>query len=266
LSLNELLQTLSAVDQEKHKSEIKSLSYIQSKFYWILNDVDFKQWSNATCSQVLWLSAPPKCSIDQISSYVVDMEKEKASETQHSILYFFCSTANTENPIVVSFIHSILYQIISCSSSNEKAPIVRNFLHSLLSAIPRNDQASNTKLRHFGEGDCPSATIKNMLDANANGLWSALRAVLDDEHARKLSIVIDGLDKAKHQKVEFVRKIRELIEYLQGRASEAKVLLTSQPEAEIKEVLDGLPCIEYDKERKGSVTPRGSDSKLSSPY
>ena len=81
-----------------------------------------------------------------------------------------------------------------------------------------------------------------------------------------LSIVIDGLDRVKRQKVEFIREVRELVEHLQGRISKVKALLTSQPEAEIKEVLDGLPCIEYDKERKGSATSRDSDSKLSSPY
>jgi hypothetical protein len=30
-----------------------------------------------------------------------------------------------------------------------------------------------------------------------------------------------------------------------------KILLTSRPQAAIKEVLNGLPFIEYDKERKG---------------
>jgi ankyrin repeat domain-containing protein 50 len=254
LNLDELLQTFSAVDQEKHKSRIPSLSYSQPNFYWIFKNADFEDWSSTTCSQVLWLSEPPECSIDRVSSYEIDVEKKKASETQKFVLYFFCSTADTKNPIV-SFIHSLLYQIICCSSSNENAPIVKAFLRTLLDVILGKERAFNKKLRHFGEGDCPSAIIKNILDANTDGLWSALRAALDNEHARELSIIIDGLDKVEHQKVEFIREVRELIEYLRERTSKVKALLTSRPEARIKEALDGLPCIEYDKERKGSVTP-----------
>jgi len=265
LNLDELPQILSAADQEQHKSRIPSLSYNQPNFYWILKNADFEDWSSDTCSQVLWLSGPPKCNIDQVSSYVVDMEKEKTSETQHSVLYFFCLTADTENPIV-SFTHSLLYQIVCCSSSNEKAQIVRTFLHSLRDTILGKEQTSNMKLPQFKEGDSPSVIIKKVLDGETNGLWGALKAVLDSARSHDLSIVIDGLDRVNHKKVEFIREVRELVEHLQGRTSKVKALLTSRPEDKIKEVLDGLPCIEYDKERKGSVTPRDSDSKLSSPY
>jgi len=104
-----------------------------------------------------------------------------------------------------------------------------------------------------------------VLDAETNGLWSALKAALDNAHSHDLSIVIDGLDRVRRENVEFNREVRELIEHLQGRVSKVKALLTSRPEAEIKEVLDGLPCIEYDKERKGSATPR-LFSELSSRY
>jgi ankyrin repeat domain-containing protein 50 len=265
LNMDELPQILSAVDQEQHKSRIPSLSYNQPNFYWILRNADLEDWSSDTCSQVLWLSGPPKCNIDQVSSYVVDVEKKKASETQHSVLYFFCLTADTENPIV-SFTHSLLYQIVRCSPSNERAQIVKTFLHSLRDAILGKKQTSNTKLPQFQEGDSPRAIIKKVLDAETNGLWGALKAVLDSAHSHDLSIVIDGLDRVKRRKVEFVREVRELVEHLQGRISKVKALFTSRPEAEIKEVLDGLPCIEYDKERKGSATPPDSDSKLSLPY
>jgi hypothetical protein len=275
LNLDELPQILSVVDQEQHKSRIPSLSYNQPNFYWILKNADLEDWSSDTGSRMLWLSGPPKCNIDQFSSYVVDVEKKKASETQHSVLYFFCLTADTGNPIV-SFTHSLLYQIVCCSSSNEKAQIVKTFLHSLRdtilgkeqtsNTILGKEQTSNTKLPQFKEGDSPSAIIKKVLGAEINGLWSALKAVLDSAHSRDLSIVIDGLDRVKRQKVKFIGEVRELVEHLQGRISKVKALLTSQPEAEIKAVLDGLPCIEYDKERKGSATPRDSDSKLSSPY
>ena len=249
VNLDEFMHILSAVNQEEHKSRIPSLNYNQSSLYWVFRNMDFKQWSSATCSQTLWLSGPPKCSIRRVSSYVVDVEKEKASEVQRYVLYFFCSTADTRESIVVSFVHTLLYQVICYSPPNEKAQIAKTFLCNLLDAILRK-QAFDTKLRVFRGGDCPSAIIKSMLDAGTDGLWRALGAVLD-EHVRELSMVIDGLDEVEHQKVEFTNGVRALIAYLQERTLKFKALLTSRPEADIKKVLGGLPYIEYDKERKG---------------
>jgi len=265
LNLDELLQILSTVDQEQYKSRMPSLSVNQPNFYWILKNADLEDWLSDTCSRVLWLSGPPKCNIDQVSSYVVDVEKKKSSETQHSVLYFFCSTTDTKKPIV-TFAHSLFYQILCYSSPSDKARIVRTFLHSLRDEILGKERTSTTQLLEFKERDSPSAIIKKLLDAETNGLWRALRAVLDSAHSRGLSLVIDGLDRVKRQKVEFIREVRELVEHLQGRILRVKALLTSQPETEIKEVLDGLPCIEYDKERKGSAIPGDSGTKLSSPY
>jgi ankyrin repeat domain-containing protein 50 len=261
LNLDELPQTLSAVDQEQHKSRIPPLSCSQPNFYWILKNADFEDWNSGTSSQVLWLSGPPNCNIDQVSSYVVDV----ASETQQSVFYFFCLTTDTENPII-SFTHSLFYQILCCSSSDEKAQIVKTFLHSFRDTIFGKEQTSNTRLPRFKERDSPSAVIKEILDAGADRLWNALKAVLDNARSHNLSIIIDGLDRVKRQKVEFIKEVRELIEHLQGRILKIKTLLTSRSEIEIKEILDGLPYIEYDKERKDSALPRGSDFKLSSQY
>src|SRR2546429_6074824 len=99
---------LSAVDQEGYKSTIPSLDCDQPKFYWIFKNIDFEQWSSTSRSQVLWLSAPPEYSIHQVSSYIVDQVKIKALKTQHSVLYFFCSTAIWEKSIVTTFIHTLL--------------------------------------------------------------------------------------------------------------------------------------------------------------
>ena len=43
------------------------------------------------------------------------------------------------------------------------------------------------------------------------------------------------------------------IEFLRKRLSTTKVLLTSPPQAEVKEILGRLSSIEYDKERKGLI-------------
>ena len=76
---------------------------------------------------------------------------------------------------------------------------------------------------------------------------------MDIAHEQRLSLIIDGLDGIGHQKREFIQEIRLFTEYLRERPSTTRILLTSQPQAEVKDVLSELPCIEYDKERKGSA-------------
>jgi hypothetical protein len=255
VDLDRFLPMLSLVDQEKHQSTIPALSYDQPKWFWILRNMDFRQWNTASCPQVLWLSGPPECDIHQVSSYIVDQEKNRASEMQHFVLYFFCSTAARKQPIVVIFIHTLLDQIVNCSPANERILIVRRFLHSLLEGTFNKEKIPNWERRGFNEKDSPDTDIKKLLNAPANELWAALEAVLGDEEQRGLSVVVDGLDKVEHHRGELIRGLRAFVEHLQQRTSKVKTLLTSRPLADIKDVFDGLSCIEHDRERKGPSVP-----------
>jgi ankyrin repeat domain-containing protein 50 len=217
--------------------------------------MDFRQWNTARCPQVLWLSGPPECDIHQVSSYIVDQEKNRTSKTQYFVLYFFFSTATRKKSIIVIFIHTILDQIVRCSPTNKKILTVRRFLHSLLEGAFKKGSTPNWERRGFNEKDSPDTNIEKILNAPANELWAALEAVLGDEEHRGLSVVVDGLDKVEHQRDELIRGVRVFVEHLQQQTSKVKILLTSRPLAEIKELFDGLPCIEHDRERKGSSVP-----------
>jgi hypothetical protein len=245
---DQFLRMLSVVDQGKHKSTIQPLDHDEPKYYWIFKNMDFERWRSAS-SQILWLSAPRECSIHQVASYVVD----KALETQQLVLYFFCSTATKKEPFIITFIHTILSQIVSSSPLNDKISIIRTFLHNLFKMIRKPKRASNQKQMHSKEGESSATIVKRILNDPTDELWDALEAVLADYSKQVLYIVVDGLDKAEHGKVEFIRELHAFIERLQERNLKIKALLTSQPQAEIKEVVDKLLYIEYDKERKGSV-------------
>jgi hypothetical protein len=255
VDLDRLLPMLSVVDQEKYQSTIPSLNYDQPKLFWIFRNMDFRQWSTASCPQVLWLSGPPKCDIHQVSSYIVDQEKNRTSKTQYFVLYFFCSTAARKEPIIDIFIHTLLDQIVRCSPTNKRILIVRRFFRSLLEGTFKKERIPSWKHRGFKEEDSPDTNIGKILDAPANELWAALEAVLGDEEQRGLSVVIDGLDKVEHQRDELIGGVRAFVKHLQQRTSRVKILLTSRPLAEIKDLFDGLPCIEHDRERKGPSVP-----------
>lgn len=259
MDLDRFLPMLSMIDQEKYQSTIPSLNYDQPKLFWIFRNMDFGQWSTGSYPQVLWLSGPPECDIHQVSSYIVDQEKNTTLKTQHFVLYFFCSTAARKEPIVDIFIHTLLDQIVSCSPTNKRVLIVRRFLHSLLKGTFKKERIPNWESRGFNEKDSPDTNIKKILNAPANELWAALEtvleAVLGDEEQRGLSVVVDGLDKVEHQRGELIGGVRAFVKHLQQRTSKVKILLTSRPLAEIKDLFDGLPCIEHDRERKGPSVP-----------
>jgi hypothetical protein len=168
--------------------------------------MDFEHWQSAKGSRVLWLSGPAECHISDASSRIVDLAKETASEAQHLALYFFCSTAPTETLAAITFVSTILHQLVSCLPQVRKA-VTNVFLGALIDAILREKSLSNPSMPRFIMGDSREATIKKVLQASSNGYWRALRAVMDIMHQRGLSLIIDGLDKIEHQKYEFIREV-----------------------------------------------------------
>src|SRR5207248_2654529 len=100
--------------------------------------------------------------------------------------------------------------------------------------------ASYWKELDLRKGDSPDEIIEKILQGPSNELWAALRAVLANEKQRELLIAVDGLDKVEDQKVEFLEGVRGFVTHLLKETSKAKVLLTSRPQAETKEVLNGL--------------------------
>ena len=237
---------LSAINQEKHKSTIPSLNSDQRRFCWIFKNLDFKQWIDCGHSQVLWLSGPSEYSLHEVSKYVLDLENERLNPPR-GVLYFFCSTLAKEKSMISVFIQTLLYQTISWSPMHKKISMMKIFLQR------QHEAMDKTKLPSlFKEDDPPYVKFKSMLDvASADGHWTALKAVLDLDQEPELLIVIDGLDVVEHQKGDFLKGVREFVRYLRERKPRVKALLTSRPREDIKQIFNGFPCIEYDRERKG---------------
>jgi hypothetical protein len=201
---------------------------------------------------VLWLSGPAECRISDASSHIVDLAEKTHSGAQHSVLYFFCSTAPTKIPVAITFVSTVVRQLARCSPQL-KEKVATIFLRTLLDTIIGEELLSDPEVSRFNADDSAEVVLKKILKASSDAYWGALRAVTDIERKQGLSHIIDGLDKTEHQKYEFIRELRVFIEHLRGRPSTTRVLLTSRPQAEIKEILARLPCIEYDRERKGLI-------------
>jgi hypothetical protein len=170
------------------------------------------------------------------------------SETQHFVLYFFCSTVR-EKSSAIAFIHTFLHQFVCCLPQNKQRAVITAFLLSLHNSILFRKKQFNEEVSFS------NAALREILDAsNDSDLWGALKKALDTEFEIRLSIIVDGLDRVKEHKAEFIRELDAFITHLLQRPWKPKAFLTSRPQDEIKEILDGLLCIEYDKERKGLTT------------
>ena len=215
--------------------------------------MDFHQWRSANgMRKVLWLSGPAECRISDASSHIVDLAKETFPEGQHSVLYFFCSTAPMRIPIAITFVSTIVRQIVHCTP-RLKLEIINSFLRTLLDTVLEEETHSNPKVPLFNADDSAEAMVEKILKASSDAYWSALRAITDIGQEKGLSLIIDGLDKIEDQKSEFIQKLLLFIEHLEERPSTTRVLLTSRPQAELKEILGRRPSIEYDRERKGMI-------------
>jgi len=229
------------VDQKDYKSKILPLNSNQPEHFWIFRNIDFDQWHSADCSQVLWLSGPSSHDLYQVSSYILDL----VNTDQTALYFFFSSTAGASINVNAVVVHSLLYQIVSSLIAEKKnsTSTILVFIRSLLNQIaPSEPWMKNSSLDMALRGLIGSSKI------SSGQFWKALKAVLAQQKQKYL-IVIDGLDKAEHQ---VIGEIRSFITYVQERVW-SKALLTSRTRADIKKSLDGLPCIEYDKERQGWV-------------
>ena len=217
--------------------------------------MDFELWRSANTggTKVLWLSGPAECHISDASSRIVDLAKESPRGAQHLVLYFFCSTApRTKISLGITFISTVIHQL-ACSPKL-KGKVTAKFLCTLLDIVLREESLSSLEKSNFNADDSAEEVAKKILKmSSGDAYWCALRAVTDiqREQLEGLSFIIDGLDKAEQQNHEFVREIHQFIEYLRERPFRTRVLITSQPQAEIKRILGQLPCIEYGRESKG---------------
>ncbi|KAF8533660.1 hypothetical protein BDD12DRAFT_913955 [Trichophaea hybrida] len=226
---------LSVINQDEYRSTISPFNREGPENFWISKNIDFTQWESDNDSRALLLSAPPGHRTTEVCSYVVDLAKEKASQTSSSVLHFFSLSVTKARHSTV-FTHTLLHQVVCCSNAEIKADsIATTFLSTLLGGHFRR----HTQV--FKEDDPPYTTIQKILDAPENELIEALVEAIKTVGIHELSIIVDGLseDIARLVVKQGMRATRKL-----------KALFTIDQSPIYGETLDRMTCIEYDKERK----------------
>ncbi|KAF8537671.1 hypothetical protein BDD12DRAFT_930582, partial [Trichophaea hybrida] len=136
----------------------------------------------------------------------------------------------------------MLHHILDGSGDNQARSIVSTFLSTLLHKILERDQW------RFREEDSSVITVEEILNASSGGelLRALTETVVKIETIPDTPLIIDGIDKLGKEGVQFLEKFcsQAII------SPKFKALLTSRPDPHIKEIVDGMLCIEYDKERQ----------------
>ena len=232
-------------NQGKHISKTASLHRNDPKLYWIFKDIGFKDWESADSPPVLWLFGPPNRGMTDASLHLA---RERTSRTEKGLVfYFFCSTMERESSVSTTFTYSFLRHILNGSGDYQAKSITTTFLKSLLLEILRREPS------RFQEKDTPGTTVKKILDASNGELLKALtEAVFDIKDIQEASIIIDGVDKLGKEGAYFLKRF---CEHIMRTTLKFKVLLTCLLGPDIRSIVDGMPYIEYDKERKGLDAP-----------
>ncbi|KAF8533665.1 hypothetical protein BDD12DRAFT_473820 [Trichophaea hybrida] len=234
------LGLLPMTNQDEYISKIDPIHRDSPKLYWIFKNIDFEHWESADSSQMLWVFGPHDHGVTAASSYIIDLAKEGASQTKGVVFYFFCSAVE-KSSVATNFTHTFLRHILNGSEDVQAKSIATTFLSTLLRNILLRDSS------RFHKEDSSITTVKKILNALDGELLEALtEAVVHIREVQEASIIIDGIDKIGQEGASFVNR------YLQKTKAipKFKAFVTSQPDPYIKAIVNGLPCIEYNQERK----------------
>ncbi|KAF8535193.1 hypothetical protein BDD12DRAFT_753344, partial [Trichophaea hybrida] len=154
-----------------------------------------------------------------------------------------------ETSIATTFTNTVLHHILNGSDDNQARSIVTTFLSTLLHKILERDQW------HFREEDSSAITVEKILKASSGGelLRALTETIVKVETIPDTPLIIDGIDTLGKEGVQFLEQFcsQPII------GPKFKALITCRPDPhikqivdDIKEIVDGVLCIEYDKERQ----------------
>lgn len=245
LDWNELLTLLPVRGYTHPESLITSRNYNDSKYHWVLRNIDFNQWRSKEDPRVLYLTGQSsKGNLNKLLSYTIG--KEKAAG--YSVLSVLCSTLGCM-PNVTTFLYIFLLELMHSYRETERTPIIRSFMGKLL----ENHMVKG--IMNWKEEKLDKSVFLKYMYTVLGGvapkdLLSWLKEAINFESQGPLLVLIDGLDLIEASN-GIVGCVLSLIEHLQRRESKTKILLASSTIPKSISFCQNFLHIEYNKERKG---------------
>lgn len=129
LEPEQFLRLLPKVQRDQHTSAKQVLDHEDPMFYWIFRNIDFQKWNSVKGPPVLYLSGPSERRVDQISSYIIDRDKN----ADRLVLHIFCSAIADNRPrIIERILLTLLQQTVCCLPIDKRRLFIRSFLYDLL--------------------------------------------------------------------------------------------------------------------------------------
>ncbi|OGM40936.1 hypothetical protein ABOM_010325 [Aspergillus bombycis] len=250
VNVDQFLKRIVSVGVRRPCPDLPPVRSDDPKYWWISRNIDFQCWQSSDSSQFLWLSGRSECNIQQATAFQIGKEFNKAP-VKPAFVQFHCSDLLPPHYSLIKAIsHSLFHQLISNLPANSKDLAIKDFLRCLYSTAVAKSEELTKRIIRIDDKTSKENIIDMIMRLEDSHHWSALKAALT-EVKQDLVLVLYHIDLVSPQNIESILDIVTFLKHLVQKATrKVKVLLTSKPNAEIREILAGVPSIEHDKERK----------------
>ncbi|KAK7418752.1 hypothetical protein QQX98_003770 [Neonectria punicea] len=175
---------------------------------WILKREEFAAWGGAQeNSQLLRLVGPPGIGKTMMSTYLTEVIKTKVERTsKRAFAYFFCDDKNQERRTPTALLRSLIWQLLLQNNG---------LFQHIQPDFEKHDR---------------SRVFDDLLD-NVSALWRIFEAMVQDERAGEVFILIDALDECdKSTREALIVGLNDLFMKVSESRGKFKFLITSRPD------------------------------------
>ena len=201
---------------------------------WFMKSVEVDSWLSSHETQFLWHSGARGSGKTKSSWYIVRHYLEQRAAFQPRLVYYFHpendeapdATNRPHNPTSYHITLSIIAQLLS-GNDDLVQHIPPDVQHQLLACCQTTDPSQEEVL------------------------WRTIRVLVKNMTESNLIVIVDGVDRLpSDQRAYFLQSIRDLWIAEKSRST-LKVLISSRPYSDIRNIIGDLPSIDPEKELTG---------------
>ena len=224
----------------------------------ILESPEYEKWASGDTKEILWYRGKPACGKSTAVAQVLKGLFEDMAFTEAVAFFDFDFARKLDRmsanipAAVISFIAAQLLErnpnLLSAMSGKEQETINTALLctHNIFTYRSANESESRPVM---------PGLVSALRRIQESTLWSCLCHIIDRclETISRTYLVFDGVDSAfPEDEVRFLRNIRKVWERIESTHKGCvKILIASRDYPKAREVLDGLPYMDDEKEQQG---------------
>ena len=240
---------------------------------WFWESPEYQSWRTSENSQFLWCTGKPSVGKSSIAAILVSELSRQRIHSEYVAHFFFQlpqeGSASSSIPalVVCSIIAQLLHTRYDQRAIHDDAVWLSHKERAvLLKAFKSTANICSLLAQDRSAQSVPNIDERARIATSLSQATSALRSISEDDlfkilasliHAyteEDIHIVIDGADVLlPDDQSRLLKNFRNLWKCAHKDPSlKLRILIMSRPLKRIQEILDGLPYLDYDKERKGN--------------